>query len=183
MSPSLIVILAALGQFPSYQPASVFPSFAPLVAPAEPVVQPSITVLAFTSAWCGPCARMKPVLEALESEGVTVRRIDYDKQRSLALVHKVTTLPTTIVIKEGVEVARRVGVMPLDDARAMLKSARSRSAEVEVEPAKYRQAQPEPEAPQQEPEQESVAVQQKAAKCEYRRTGLFGLRCVKVQVR
>lgn len=133
----ILLLLTALSQFPipNQHVGTPWPSFRePSTRPVAPPIDPPPTadpgnarlVIAFTSTWCGPCARIKPALDALEAEGVAVQRVDYDSQRPLALAHNVTTLPTTIVMERGVEVNRRVGVVPLDELRAM---ARHRNPE------------------------------------------------------
>ena len=126
----ILILLAALGQFPALnrQAATAWPSFRePPTRPVAPEINPPsaaqsgdrVLVMAFTSTWCGPCARIKPALDALEAEGAAVRRVDYDSQQPLALAHNVTTLPTTIVLERGVEVNRRVGILSLDELRTM----------------------------------------------------------------
>ncbi len=121
-----LMILAALGQFPllNQQAAGPWPSFLepPRILPQADRPQANrsadgVVLLAITSTWCGPCARTDPLLEAIEAEGVVVRRIDYDLQQPLALAHNVTTLPTMIVLEHGVEVDRCVGVPSLDQLR------------------------------------------------------------------
>lgn len=126
-----LLLLAALGQFPllNQLPAGAWPSFrqpstqtaAPQVNP-PPLAEPGdgLLVMAFTSTWCAPCARIKPALQTLQAEGIAVQYVDYDTDRHLALAYNVTTLPTTIVLERGIEIHRRVGVVSLDQLRALI---------------------------------------------------------------
>ncbi|MHB8902457.1 MAG: thioredoxin family protein [Thermoguttaceae bacterium] len=132
----ILVVLVALGQLPTagHHAGTAWPSFQenlppPAVIspqPGDPPPSPGgsdVLLLVFTSAWCGPCARVRPALDALEAEGVAVRRIDYDAEPALAATHRVTTLPTMIVLHQGVEIGRRVGVVPVEELRAFVRSA------------------------------------------------------------
>ena len=52
----------------------------------------------FTAAWCGPCQRIKPMVqklsEGLDSSKVEVYMVDIDENDSLALDLKVKAVPT-----------------------------------------------------------------------------------------
>ncbi len=158
----ILILLAALGQFPTLNqhPAGAWPSFRPpstQTAPPQvnppPLAEPGdgLLVMAFTSTWCGPCARIQPALQALEAEGIAVQYVDYDTDRPLALAHNVTTLPTTIVLERGIEISRRVGVIPLDELRALIPhrspqppQAQPVTKRPEIPPTAVRRAPPRP---------------------------------------
>lgn len=74
-------------------------------------VPPKVILLAFQASWCGPCHQMEPVLRSLESEGFKVKRIDVDENPKLAAKYGVQALPTFVVIKDGHETWREVGVV------------------------------------------------------------------------
>lgn len=131
----LILIAAIVGQsFPSFaEPATSFPSFAEQVLPLpayepvepNPIPVPGVQLIAFTSTWCGPCARMKPILAAMAADGVTVQSVDFDRDKVLVTQYRVTTLPTTILVRGGREVARRVGVVTLETLRNLIQPFRA----------------------------------------------------------
>ena len=68
----------------------------------------------FYADWCGPCQMMKPVLEQFEAEHpeLKVTRVNIDEEEELAEKYGVSTIPCFVVLKDGEEVAREVGVMP-----------------------------------------------------------------------
>lgn len=57
-----------------------------------------MTVLYFSTAWCGPCKMFKPVVQQVSQEtGVPVQFIDAETS-PLAQTYQVTSVPTIIVL-------------------------------------------------------------------------------------
>jgi len=64
----------------------------------------------FFGAWCGPCRLLAPTVEKLAGEGYHACKVDVEERPDLAERYHVTAMPTLMVLKEGKEVARFVGV-------------------------------------------------------------------------
>ncbi len=63
---------------------------------------------------CGPCKVMEPVIEELEKElagKVEIEKINVDDNQAKASEHGVMSIPTYIVLKDGKEVGRKIGVI------------------------------------------------------------------------
>ena len=61
-------------------------------------------IVDFFATWCGPCQMMHPILEELAGKvGVKARviKIDIDKNRRLAAVYNVRSVPTLMIFKDG----------------------------------------------------------------------------------
>ena len=79
-------------------------------------------LLDFWAAWCGPCQMLSPVVDAIgeEREDIKVGKINVDAQQELAMQFRVVSIPTLVVMKNGEESDRSVGVVSKDEILAML---------------------------------------------------------------
>lgn len=91
----------------------------------EEVLKSEKTVLIdFWASWCGPCKMMSPVIDAIAEEmgeKVKVCKINIDEEQNLAVKYNVMSIPTFVVLKDGKEVARSVGVQDKAEIISMIK--------------------------------------------------------------
>lgn len=68
----------------------------------------------FNADWCGPCRMLGPVLEELskENDKIKVVSVNVDDEVSLAEKYGVSSIPCLILIKDGKEIKRNVGLLP-----------------------------------------------------------------------
>jgi len=80
-------------------------------------------LLDFWAAWCGPCQRITPILEELSAERTDVKfcKIDVDQDPQLAVSYGVATIPTLILLKDGKELSRSVGLRSREQILSMLR--------------------------------------------------------------
>ena len=80
-------------------------------------------LLDFWAAWCGPCQRITPILEDLSAERTDVKfcKIDVDQDPQLAVSYGVATIPTLILLKDGKELSRSVGLRSREQILSMLR--------------------------------------------------------------
>ena len=77
----------------------------------------------FWAPWCGPCRMVAPVLDALaaEYEGkIAIGKLNIDENSDPAIAMGVSSIPTMIVFKDGVEVERVIGAQPKPMLKALL---------------------------------------------------------------
>lgn len=90
----------------------------------EEVLKSEIPVLLdFWAAWCGPCKMMASVVDeiAKEFEGkVKVGKVNVDEEAALALKYQIMSIPTLIVMKNGVLDGKTIGFMDKDEVITLL---------------------------------------------------------------
>ena len=77
----------------------------------------------FYADWCGPCKMLSPVVEevAQENSNIKVVKINVDESQEIAVKYQVMSIPTLVVIKNGNEVTRSVGVISKSEILNMVK--------------------------------------------------------------
>ena len=77
----------------------------------------------FWAPWCGPCKMFSPILEDLSKEvgeKALIGKVNVDEQEELAAAFAVFSIPTVVVMKDGKEVSRSVGVKDKGSLMRML---------------------------------------------------------------
>lgn len=83
---------------------------------ARTIAESEVPVLVdFYADWCGPCKIMAPFVDELARErqgSALVAKLDTDRAQVTASGFNIRGIPTTIVFKNGKEVARQSGAVP-----------------------------------------------------------------------
>ena len=68
----------------------------------------------FWASWCGPCKAISPMIDEISEEHpeIKVCKINIDEEQELATQFDIMSVPTLLVIKDGKEVNRSVGLKP-----------------------------------------------------------------------
>lgn len=75
-------------------------------------------VLYFSAGYCQPCKTFKPIMESLQSE-MPITFIDVEASPQTATTWNVRSVPTVLVIKNGMEIGRAVGAKTKDEIRSL----------------------------------------------------------------
>ena len=80
-------------------------------------------LLDFWATWCGPCQMIAPVIAEIAEENpdVAVGKVNVDEEMQLAQAFGITSIPTLIVFKNGVNVNTVVGLRSKEQILALLK--------------------------------------------------------------
>ncbi len=90
----------------------------------EEVLKSNIPVLVdFYADWCGPCKMLSPTVDevAAENDDIKVVKVNVDESQEVAIKYQVMSIPTLVVIKNGNEVNRSVGLIDKEEILSMIK--------------------------------------------------------------
>ena len=77
----------------------------------------------FYADWCGPCKMLAPIISEIAEEyagKVKVCKVNVDDESELASAFSVQSIPTVVVVKDGVITDVSVGYKPKNELIAML---------------------------------------------------------------
>ena len=77
----------------------------------------------FYADWCGPCKMLSPIVDEVAEENTDIKvvKINVDNAQDLAMKYQVMSIPTLVVIKDGREVNRSVGLIDKADVISLIK--------------------------------------------------------------
>ena len=85
-----------------------------------------VTLIDFWAVWCGPCRMIAPTIEELATDysgKANIAKVDVDEAPGLAEQFGVSSIPTLLVLKDGKEVKRFVGLTQKKDLAAAVDAA------------------------------------------------------------
>lgn len=76
----------------------------------------------FYATWCEPCKELSPIVDEVSQERNDIKfvKIDVDKNENLSDKYSIYSIPTLVVIENGEEVNRGVGLMGKDKINELL---------------------------------------------------------------
>ena len=81
-----------------------------------------LVLVDFNALWCGPCRMLTPILEEFEkTSDIKVVSINVDDNSSLARQYRVMSIPCVVLMKDGEEINRNVGLMSNDELKEFVK--------------------------------------------------------------
>lgn len=71
-----------------------------------------VTVKKFSAVWCGPCRALTPVMNEIKGNysNVKFEEYDIDEYSDITEEYGVRSVPTVIIVKDGIEVNRFTGL-------------------------------------------------------------------------
>ncbi|MCX8074517.1 MAG: thioredoxin [Clostridia bacterium] len=76
----------------------------------EVIESKGLVVVDFFANWCPPCQLLMPVMEEIaKEEKVTILKINLDTNSVVANEYSVSSIPTLIIFKDGIQQDRIIG--------------------------------------------------------------------------
>ena len=92
----------------------------------QKVQEHQIAILDFWAPWCAPCRQFAPIFEevAKEHPDILFGKINTEEEQELASYFQIRSIPTVMVIKEGVVVFAQPGLLPKEALEDLIKQAK-----------------------------------------------------------
>ena len=86
---------------------------------AEVINYEGKVLIDFYAGWCGPCMMLSPIVEkvAESTEGVKFCKVNVDESPDIAMGYSVASIPTLILVENGEEKDRSIGLISEADLR------------------------------------------------------------------
>jgi thioredoxin 1 len=88
----------------------------------DEVQKHQVAILDFWAPWCGPCKSFAPIFEKVAEEypDVLFGKVNTEEEQGLAGHFQIRSIPTVMILKEGIGVFSQAGVIPEEGLKDLL---------------------------------------------------------------
>jgi thioredoxin 1 len=93
---------------------------------AEKIGSEGITLVDFWAEWCGPCRAFAPTYEKVSENNpdLIFGKVDTEAQQELAMEFQIRSIPTLMIVRDGVAVFSQPGMMREQQLESLIKQVR-----------------------------------------------------------
>lgn len=76
----------------------------------------------FNADWCGPCKMLRPVLDEIaeSNDNIKIVSVNVDYNEKLSREYNVFSIPCLVLIEDGKEIKRSVGMIPKSEVEKLI---------------------------------------------------------------
>ena len=84
-----------------------------------------IVIIDFWAPWCAPCRSFAPIYEKTSEQypDIVFGKVNTEEEQELAGYFQIRSIPTTMILKEGIAIFSQAGLMPEEALKDILEQA------------------------------------------------------------